>query len=92
MAMVVVGGFFLILALVFPSGMGMGDCKLAGVIGLYLGWLGWGDVGTGMLLAYRVAALFVIGLRVFGSMAARSAVPFAPFMAGGALFAVVFVR
>jgi leader peptidase (prepilin peptidase)/N-methyltransferase len=92
LAMAVVGGFFLVLALAFPSGMGVGDCKLAGVIGLYLGWLGWGDVLSGILVAYLAAALFVIVLKVIGSTAARTAMPFAPFMAGGALFAVLVLR
>jgi leader peptidase (prepilin peptidase)/N-methyltransferase len=92
LAMVVVGGFFLALALVFPKGMGMGDSKLAGIVGLLLGWLGWSEVLTGVLLAYLGAALFVIVLRAVGSSVGRIGMPFAPFMAGGALFAVLFVR
>lgn len=92
MAMVAVGGFFLLLALGFPKGMGMGDCKLAGVVGLYLGWLGWSEVLTGVLLGYLGAALVVIALRAAGSSVGRGGMPFAPFLTGGALLAVLFVR
>jgi leader peptidase (prepilin peptidase) / N-methyltransferase len=92
LAMAAVGGFFLALALVFPRGMGMGDCKLAGVVGLYLGWIGWSEVLTGVLLGYLGAALIVIALRAVGSSIGRGGMPFAPFMAGGALFVVLFVR
>jgi prepilin signal peptidase PulO-like enzyme (type II secretory pathway) len=44
------------------------------------------------LVAYLAAALFVIVLKVIGTTAARTAMPFAPFMAGGALFAVLVLR
>jgi len=92
LAMAVVGGFFLALALIFPSGMGMGDCKLAGIVGLYLGWMGWSEVITGVLLGYLGAALVVVALRAVRSSVGRGGMPFAPFIAGGALFAVLFVR
>jgi leader peptidase (prepilin peptidase)/N-methyltransferase len=91
LAMAAVGGFFLALALVVPRGMGMGDCKLAGVVGLYLGWIGWSEVLTGVLLGYLGAALVVVALRAVRSSVGRG-LPFAPFIAGGALFAVLFVR
>jgi leader peptidase (prepilin peptidase)/N-methyltransferase len=92
LGMIALAGLFLILALSAPGQLGMGDCKLAGVVGLYLGWLGLSDVLTGILLAYLGAALMVIVLRVVGSSVGRRGLPFAPFMAGGALFAVLFVR
>ena len=44
--------FFLLLNLVMPRGMGMGDVKLAFPLGLYLGWLGWGQVFLGGFLAF----------------------------------------
>lgn len=91
-ALVVLAGFYLALGLAFPSGMGMGDCKWAGTVGLYLGWLGWSALSTGALLTFLAAALFVTGRRVVSSPSPRMLLPFAPFMAGGALVAVLAIR
>ena len=40
-----VGAFYFLLWFVYPSGMGFGDVKFAGVLGIYLGWISWGTVG-----------------------------------------------
>lgn len=89
---VVLAGFYLALGLAFPSGMGMGDVKWAAVTGLFLGWLGWPAVTTGTLLAFVLAALGVLVLRVVTAWRTRLVVPMAPFMAAGALVAVLVVR
>lgn len=91
-AMVVLAGFYVALGLSFPSGMGMGDVKWAGVVGLVLGWLGWPAVATGTLLAFAAAALAVAILRAVSSRRSPLVVPMAPFMTVGALAAVVMVR
>ena len=91
-AMVVLAGFYLALGLAFSSGMGMGDVKWAAVVGLYLGWLGWPAVVTGTLLAFLAGGLFVIGRRFARPTDHRTPLPFAPFMAGGALVVVLGVR
>ncbi len=56
--------FYLILALVRPGGMGMGDVKLAGVIGLFLGAIGWGPLIVGVFAAFLLGGLFGIGLMI----------------------------
>ena len=91
-AMVVLAGFYLALGLAFSSGMGMGDVKWAAVVGVYLGWLGWAAVATGTLLAFLAGSLFVIGRRFARPTDHRTPLPFAPFMAGGALVVMLAVR
>ena len=80
------GGFLLAAALAYPAGMGMGDVKLAGVLGLALG----AAVAPAILVALLAGVLF--GTSVMARRGVRdgrkSAVPFGPFLAFGALFAV----
>jgi len=79
------GLFFLIAALAYPGGMGMGDVKLALLLGAMLGRL----VGVGLMLG-MVAALVpsVFLLARHGSAARKMGIPFAPFLAFGALIAL----
>lgn len=84
-------GFYLALGLAFPAGMGLGDVKWAGVIGLYLGYLGWTTLPTATLVAFGAAALFVLAGRAAGR-GRRLVLPMAPFMAAGALVAVLATR
>lgn len=77
-------GFYFLLRLVRPDGMGGGDVKLAGVVGLYLGWIGWGALAVGAFAAFLiggVTGLILIAARRAGR---RSAIPFGPFMILGA--------
>jgi leader peptidase (prepilin peptidase) / N-methyltransferase len=74
------GGFLLICALAYPGGMGMGDVKLAAVMGLYLG----GAVVPAMVVAVLAASL--VGLAIIvrhGSEERKRAIPFGPFLALG---------
>lgn len=74
------GGFLLVAALVYPGGMGMGDVKLAAVMGLYLG----AAVVPAMLVAVLAGA--VVGLAIMarhGAAERKSAIPFGPFLAVG---------
>jgi leader peptidase (prepilin peptidase)/N-methyltransferase len=78
--------FLLLAALAYPAGMGMGDVKLAGVMGLYLGL----SVAPGMLVAFLTGSLVGIAIMLRdGSGARKKGVPFAPFLALGGLVALV---
>jgi leader peptidase (prepilin peptidase)/N-methyltransferase len=78
-------GFLFIAALAYPAGMGMGDVKLALLLGAMLGKL----VGVGLMLGMFSALVPSIYLLVrHGSAARKMGIPFAPFLALGALIAL----
>jgi leader peptidase (prepilin peptidase)/N-methyltransferase len=83
-------GFYLLLALAYPRGMGFGDVKLAGLLGLYLGWLGWGDLVVGAFAAFLLGGLFSVGLMIFRKAGRKTAIPFGPWMLLGAWIAILF--
>jgi leader peptidase (prepilin peptidase)/N-methyltransferase len=75
---------FLVLAVISPSGLGMGDVKLAAVLGLYLGWLGWGVVLLGAVAGFLVQAVLALVLLALGRVRRDSDLPFGPAMLVGA--------
>jgi leader peptidase (prepilin peptidase)/N-methyltransferase len=77
--------FFALLALIHPAGLGWGDVKLSGVLGLYLGWFGAAAVAAGLLGAFVLAALVGLGLIAAGRATRRSQIPFGPFMLAAAI-------
>jgi leader peptidase (prepilin peptidase)/N-methyltransferase len=81
--------FYYLLAVVAVGGMGFGDVKLAGVLGLYLAWIGWGALVAGAFLAFLIGALVSIGLVLFAGAGRKTRVPFGPFMLAGALLGIL---
>lgn len=81
------GGFLLAAALARPGGMGMGDVKLAAVLGLFLGW----DVAVALLVALFAGTFVGIAVMARRGVAEgrRTALPFGPFLAVGALVALL---
>jgi leader peptidase (prepilin peptidase) / N-methyltransferase len=86
LAALAAGGFFLLAALAYPRGMGMGDVKLAAVLGLFLGRA----VGPAIFVALIAGTL--VGAAVIARKGARegrkTAVPFGPFLALGGVVAL----
>ncbi len=80
-------GYFA-LAFARPGGMGLGDVKLAGLLGLYLGWLGWSSVLVGTFAAFALGGLVGAALLATGRAGRKTAIPFGPWMLAGAMLAL----
>lgn len=78
--------FYDVLALVYPrgGGMGGGDIKLAGVLGIALAWIGWGPLVVGAFAGFLLGGLYSVAIVVTGRAGMRSSIPFGPFMLAGA--------
>jgi leader peptidase (prepilin peptidase) / N-methyltransferase len=83
-------GLFLVQALVYPAGLGWGDVKLAGILGLYLGWLGLAALAAGLFLGYLLAAAAGLALIAAGRAGRKTQLPFGPFLLAGTLAAIAF--
>ena len=81
-------GLLLAIHLVSPRGMGMGDVKLAGVLGLFLGFLSIGRVFLGLFLGFVLGAVIGVLLIATGIRTRKDHVPFGPFLAAGAMLSV----
>lgn len=79
----------LVVHVVSPEGMGFGDVRLAAVLGLFLGWLGFGHLFLGIFLGFLLAAVAGVVLMLGGRRTRKQAIPFGPFLAAGALLAVL---
>lgn len=82
-------GFYLLLALIHPAGMGFGDVKLAGVVGAVLAFLSYGTLLAGAILAFVLAA--IVGVVVLATRRGRlgTTIPFGPYMLAAALVAIL---
>lgn len=81
------GGALFLVAIAYPRGMGMGDAKLVGMMGLFLGRA----VAPAVLIGFAVGALVGVALIArHGAQARKQAVPFGPFLALGAVIGLWF--
>jgi leader peptidase (prepilin peptidase)/N-methyltransferase len=80
---------YFVLHMVSPRSMGFGDVKLSFALGLALGWLGWGELLLGLFLGFFYGAVIGIILMIVRRRDRKQAIPFGPFMAAGALTAIL---
>jgi leader peptidase (prepilin peptidase) / N-methyltransferase len=71
-----------------PAGFGLGDVKLLGLLGLVLGWAGWGVLMAGIFAGFLAGALGSLVLMAGGRAGWRTAVPFGPPLLAGAYVAL----
>lgn len=80
---------YVLLALLPGARLGFGDVKLAAVLGLPLGWLGWPALGLGLLLPHLLNGVVVLALLVARRVRRDTALPFGPALLAGAWLAVL---
>jgi leader peptidase (prepilin peptidase)/N-methyltransferase len=84
----VAGGTFFVLWFVYPKGMGYGDVRLAGLLGIALGYLGWPEIILGVYAAFLIGAVGGVLLSLL-RIVDRKAYPFGPFLLVGAVVGVL---
>lgn len=82
-------GFLLVLALISPSGMGLGDAKAAAALGTLLAWRGWPVLLAGGFAGFLLAAVYGTALLVTGQATRKHQIPLGPFMITGAFLAIL---
>jgi leader peptidase (prepilin peptidase) / N-methyltransferase len=82
-------GAAVVAALISPGGMGFGDVKLLGLLGLLLGWFGWSVLGLGVVLGFVVGALGTVVLLALRRAGWRSEVALGPSLLLGAALALL---
>ena len=90
LGLAILWAIYLGLALLYPGGMGFGDVKLAGVLGLFLGYLGWGELIVGGFAAFLLGGIYGLGLLLAKRASRKSGIPFGPWMLGGAWVGIFF--
>lgn len=81
--------FYLLLVIVYPAGMGLGDVKLAAIIGAYLASVGWGTLVVGGFAGFLLGGIFSVVLVGARSAGRKTAIPFGPWMLLGAVVGMV---
>jgi leader peptidase (prepilin peptidase)/N-methyltransferase len=82
-------GFYLLLLIISPSGMSLGDVKLAASLGTLLAWFGWRVLIAGGAAGFLLGGLAGIVLLVSRRASRKQLIPFGPFMLAGAFLAVL---
>jgi leader peptidase (prepilin peptidase)/N-methyltransferase len=89
LAGVVSFSFFGLFHFISPRAMGYGDVRLSFILGLFLGYLGWGEVVLGLFLGFLYGAVIGVVLIVARLKTRKDHVPFGPFLAAGTMTAIL---
>ena len=81
--------FYFLLAFVYPAGMGFGDVKLAGVLGMVLAWFGWAELVVGAFLGFLLGGVVGVLLILARRGSRKSMIPFGPYMLLGTWIGIV---
>jgi leader peptidase (prepilin peptidase)/N-methyltransferase len=80
-------GFYLLLMVISPSGMSLGDVKLAASLGTLLAWFSWRLLLAGGFAGFLLGGVFAAALLVSRRADRKQPIPFGPFMIAGAVLA-----
>ena len=83
------GGFFVLLWVVHPGGLGYGDVRLSGILGIVLGYLGWSQLFWGLWAGFLLGGVGGLVLARLG-LVDRRANPFGPWMLIGAVLGILW--
>lgn len=92
LGLVLLGGAYLLISVVSLGAMGMGDVKLAAVLGINLGYYSLASLFLATLVTFVLSTLWVLGGVIARRLTLKSAVPFGPFMIIGALAVLLVAR
>lgn len=79
----IAGGFYGLMWVLYPAGLGFGDVKSAGVLGLAGGYLGWPQFAVGAISGPLLGGIAVLGGLAIGRLHRKSKVPYGPALIGG---------
>jgi leader peptidase (prepilin peptidase)/N-methyltransferase len=77
--------FFLVLSFMSKGGIGSGDVRLAPVLAMFLGWMGWSHVYIGLASGFVLGGIWALALLITGKANRSSHIPFGPFLCVGAV-------
>ncbi|MDQ1288028.1 MAG: leader peptidase (prepilin peptidase) / N-methyltransferase [Actinomycetota bacterium] len=82
-------GLYRLLHAIYPNGMGYGDVRLSGVLGLFTGYVGWPHVAVGLLAGFVVGGIAGLAFIAIGRRKLGSSIPYGPYLLTGAWIGLV---
>lgn len=89
LGLLIYSGSYFAIAFIYPAGMGMGDVKLALVLGAYLGWQSWSALIVGWFAPFLLGGLYAVVLMILRRGGRKTEIPFGPWMLLGCWIGLV---